>query len=163
MLQPGKVRRHGGCLTLLGYPLLLGGILGTLLSVLIGINFVKKAPPAVREHVHQQRAEVVRKMQEIRGLPPHVIDEFQESGRVQESTLKSLPFGPRLGVGLLLLGHGLAMGRAAEQGKAVAGIVFFVLLVTFVLSVMALLLGLVLTARRRVWSCPGCSTILDRR
>jgi hypothetical protein len=156
------VRTHRGCLAILGWPLLLGGLLVVALALLTLVGMLKNTPVVVKEYVKERQDSVVRNLEKIPGLPHSVIDEFRAHGKVSEATLKSLPLGQRIGVGLNMLGYGLTLGRASEQGKAAFGIATVLLMIALVAGFIALVLGLILTARRSVLRCGNCSVVLDR-
>lgn len=161
-LRPTTQRRHGGCLVVLGYPLFALGGLAVVLALLTLVGFLKNTAPTVQTYVSARQAEVVRRLEAIRGLPPSVIEEFRSTGRVSEDTLRRLPIRQRLGVGANLLGHGLVLGRASEQGRAMFAVVVLVPVIVMLFGALAFALGWIMTSRKRVLACDACGVALER-
>jgi len=161
-LRKKKVFRLSGCLAAIGYTLWVPAVVILLIAILLSVGLVGAAGEVGTQIEEETRAEAVAALRQIEGVPPTVVASFQEDGIIEQAELDSLPNGVRQQVRSVLVDHDL--GKAAEGVGAAVGVAAGGVLVTvmYVYSLPALIVGLLLTLKKKVWRCQECGYSFER-
>lgn len=162
VMRKTKVFRFSGCLVAIGITLLVPSLLALLLATFIAITGTAATGAATVEVAERQKAETIESLSQIEGLPTAVLSDFEDDTIVSEATLSALTPEMRNEVEAVIAAHQLATVGAAAGTGMFAAVGTAVVVLIYVISIPALIVGFVLILRRKVWKCGGCGYIFDR-
>lgn len=156
-----RIYRMSGCLVAIGYFLVIPGML----MMLGGIGFtflgMGAGATATTETFDKIKKEVIADFNKA-GVSPQVIDEYQRTNRVSQTTINSLSPTEKEKVNRVLMSDSARKAGAAigTAGAAVCGGAFTMM--TFLIGLPSFIIGFLLILKRNVWRCPSCEYIFDR-
>lgn len=148
--------RLPGCFVMIGYPLMLAAVA----AVLFALAIAKRLPDlgeTAQDQVQGRVADWLRgEAARLGEVPPELVDDLVDDGRVEPGALEGRPLRVRLAVLRLTLGRAYLLKRAGERGRAGLGILGIFLALTLAGAGPAFVVGWLLTLKRPVWHCQGC-------
>ncbi len=161
-LKKTKVRRLSGCLAAIGYTLWVPGAIGLLVAVLLSLVVVGATGKGAADLETQTKAEVVQQLRQIEGVPDTLIAGFEDSGNIPQAQLEALDVDARERVKEALLGYEMSRAAGAAGTAIGAGLSGFGVAILYVFSIPCLIIGLLLTLKKKVWRCSECGVAFDR-
>ena len=156
-----RIYRMSGCLVAIGYFLVIPGML--LMLGGIGFTFlgIGGAGAATTETFERIKKEVISDFNKA-SVPGQVIEEYQKTNKVSQTTINSLSPSEKEKVNRVLMSDSAKKAGAAigTAGAAVCGGAFTMM--TFIIGLPSFIIGFLLILKRNVWRCPSCNYIFDR-
>ena len=172
-IRKAKVPRLSGCLVAIGYTLWIPAALLLLVALLMTFGLVGAAGSVASETSKESKEKAIAQLQKIgvqditepglvQRVPPSLLETFRKQGSIPETQVEALRPAVRDEVKRVLAEYDLSRaGEAAGTGLAVAaGGLILVLL--YAISLPTVIIGLLLTLKKKIWRCKECGFPFDR-
>lgn len=161
-MVPGKVYRLSGCLVAIGYTLWIPAVIVLILASIFAIIGTGATGSTMTESAKQYKREAIQELKNIEGLPQVVINDFKNDASIEDSNLKKLEASKRNKVNNIVSNYQASM-TGAGAGAGIAAIIGgTTVIVLYVIFVPTLIVGFLLTLRRKVMKCPECGYFFER-
>jgi hypothetical protein len=160
-MAPVKVFRFSGCLVAVGVTVLVPAILGLVVGALLAIFGTVGTATTSSEALSRAKATAARSLREI-PVEETVVDDFFDDAMIREDTLARLSPEKRRRVEAVMDGFHAQVAGAALGTTAAAGVGMGVVVLIYLFSIPAFVLGLVLILRKKVWRCSNCGYVFER-
>lgn len=161
-LEPRRIFRLSGCLVALGFFLLAyagAAIMGGIVLTVAGTAITGVAG---KEAMDKARQEGLTRLKQDPDLPPSVVRDFENDGVIDDSEMNKLTPDQRRRVQEIQAQYIVSAGGAAAAVGCVGCLGGLGVIVLFVSSIPALIVGLLLILKKSVWHCVACTSVFDR-
>jgi hypothetical protein len=169
-MAPARIRRFSQPLVFIGYTLLVPAVLlmvWTLVGV-IEMSGGSSGRQVTTDPVEEAHDDAYAALKEVPSLHPDVIYEFTSTGQISETTLRRLNTSQRAEVENILRSQAIARSQPATtltvdaREARPAGVVIVSLAIVFGVGMPFVIVGLLLTLHKYVWTCSSCGYVFDR-
>ncbi len=161
-LEPRRIFRLSGCLVALGFFLLAFSGAAVIGGVVLTVAGTAITGVAGAEAVDKARQEAATSLKQIPDLPPSVVRDFENDGTIENSNLDKLTPDQRRRVQEIQAQYVVTIGGAATAAGCIGCLGGLGVIVLFISSIPALIVGLLLILKKNVWQCMACTSVFDR-
>jgi hypothetical protein len=161
-LEPRRVYKLSGCLVALGFMLLASSVAAVLGAIVVTVAGTGLTGAASVSAVNELKAESIEKLRKIPDLPPSVVQDFETDGNIEDRRLADLPPDTRRQVKEIERAYHITVGATATATGCIGCIGGMGVILLFVYSVPALIVGLLLVLKKNTWQCMACASVYDR-
>ena len=160
-METGKTFKNSGCVTALGFALMVFGAIAIIVTTVIVIG-VSKNRDKIRASVMKRSHHGLATSMKNAGLPETVLNDLLDDGKIREETVGQLTPADKVKLKRLAVAYKQHMKVVQSKGKNVIKIGSFVAVLIYVFAAGSLILAFFLTQRRKVWFCPRCGYLFER-